>query len=104
MSRELETMAVCISLSNVQHPLESRDGWSEEDVIIRVSKDPGIFPHDTASIAAALEEFKEIEEVEELSKSCEDFSLADTVTYGKTGGELVIPSNIGELLDIHKDD
>ena len=63
-------MAVSIGLSDGQHPLESSDGGCKKDVIIGVPKYSSVFAHDRTSVAAALEEFKEIKAVEAVGESC----------------------------------
>ena len=97
-------MAVSIRLCNVEHSLESGDGRREQDIIVRISKDSGILTLYCAAVPTALEQIKEVKTVETVCKSSQDFSLTHTVSNGEAGGQLIVPANIGELMDIHEDD
>ena len=97
-------MRISKGLCNLKHSLESREGRSQQYIIVRVSKNSRINAINGTTIAAILELVKEVKTIKAISESSQYFSLADTITDGEAGGDLVVPPDIGELAHVHVDD
>ena len=94
-------MCVEINIRYLDHVFQCIEGGSQEDIIVTVSIHTAIDTIDGTAEATVLEDGEEVLTVVTVGESSQDLPLADPIADSEAGGDCRVPSDIGELVDIH---
>ena len=93
-------MCICISFTDFYHFLQRIQRGSHQQRVIRItenSKKGSLDPAATSVLPENVEKFVHVKTVGEPAQDC---PLPDTIGHTEAGGELIVPADVGKLVDV----
>ena len=95
-------MGIGVFFTNIQHFLESFQGWCNQECIITLAPDTTIFAVDPATNSTLLKNFCQFCVIKTIQNSTQNCPLANPVADSEDISELRIPSDVGPLIEINE--